>query len=715
MRLLYLVFTYAFLFITITQLVVGSNVGDACSGNAALCNTPGHYCSVGNSCQLVPIGEYSNTNGMSINCGTGYTTVNPGEGAGANAQVACKCNTGYGRSSNASPCAQCVSGMFKSTVGDIVCTNVSPGKFAADSGSNQVSIGATQEVNCPSGYWSAGSVAQCTQSVAGYYTANAGGSASNSGATQTLACGSGTYSSSAGSTECIPAQAGKCSANANNLCTVIGGIKEESCGAGYWSSNQSGVCTSCGTGYTTVNPGEGAGANAQVACKCDTGYGRLNDSTECYSCVPGYYKSSVDDVVCTPCSVGKYFDSSIAYDGTIDQCTSCGTGYTSNLGATAIDAQQACICDVGYGRSDGSKLTPCEICGYGKYKIATGDMECNIAPTPINEDTSGLNKVAITDYYWFDKIIPAAIISTNEIIIEIRWAFLCGLFLLIIMFLFEKIILKQSPFGGPKAARFSLFILVIIIIIHIITTILFLYWSVNYNNMVARTSWPRLLVGTKYEMSYIQHYPRAVTSLVFVTIGLGAGYHPLLAILCILASILDLICSIISCIEMRDYLNQCITMSAPLGGDWTKNGIMLYYYRDLFSIALSSCIIFTALHVMIIMGYITCSCCGSGSSYSRRLLTYDQVGGVNRSEFDVSTNMRVLRDRQLMKRVIEGKRHKNVNDNSDGNDSGKLFASFRDNDDERNVYYGDEVDSDDEHQAVTADGTQTSGTKQKKE
>jgi hypothetical protein len=403
--------------------------------------------------------------------------------------------------------------------------------------------------------------------------------------------------------------------------------------------------------------------------------------------VGGYHKALTGDGLCTPCEVGEFYDTDgSVYDGSINQCETCGTGYTSVVGSADVSAQVACMCDAGYGRSSGSNASACEKCTNGFYKIDVGDMECEEAAEYVSKDTSALNEAALTEYWWFDKIQPSWA-STNEVISNVRMAFLSGLAALALLLIYEETT-GGAAFGGPVAAHKTVWFSRLLIILHLICNAVLLHWCVYYDNMVARTSWPRILVGSKHEMSWLHHFPRALTSLFFVGTGVGSAYHVFPALLCVLACFLDIISSTVSAVELRDYINQSLSNNAPLGGDWTKDTIMWYYYRDIVSIALSSAVLFSVLHIMVLIGHLgnplSSFNAAEGSSdgaQADRVLYYDKVAG---GHLDRSSRMRELRDKQLMKRVLTGKRTSNRG------------AFEAEEEDSRNNYYGEASDDDDD-------------------
>ncbi len=339
--------------------------GDWSAPGAATCTT----CNIGN-------GYSTDAATFGIGNGVGDGSVNDNDSNN------CLCLPGWERVSQDknSPCSRCTAGYYKSALGDsALCVANSPGTYTVNSVDDPVNIGATGEKNCPTGYYSAGNVADCTRAVEGYFAADASGNPTSAGATQTIACP-----------------------------------------PGEWSDDEMGSCTPCGTGYTTVNAGDGAGTIAQTACLCDVGYGRPSGDlvTTCNVCPAGTYKDATDNNICTDCPAGTFLTTTTATavsdcittaagsytidtngdatsSGAVDEalcptgtysvggaggsCLGCGTGYTTltegeGAGATAA---LACRCDVGYGRAVDNQVSgACELCPAGKYKDAENDLVC---------------------------------------------------------------------------------------------------------------------------------------------------------------------------------------------------------------------------------------------------------------------------------------------------------------------------------------------------
>jgi hypothetical protein len=140
---------------------------------------------------------------------------------------------------------------------------------------------------------------------------------------------------------------------------------------GSYSAENTGAALTCGAEYTTPGTGTG-GATAQAACECAAGYGRSSTDDACVACTAPSFKIASGDAICSSCAIGEFYDTDNTYDGTTDQCESCGAEYTSGAGTSGASAQAACECAAGYGRS--SDAAACVAFTAPSFKIDSGDL-----------------------------------------------------------------------------------------------------------------------------------------------------------------------------------------------------------------------------------------------------------------------------------------------------------------------------------------------------
>lgn len=235
---------------------------------------------------------------------------------------------------------------------------------------------------------------------------------------------------------------------------------------------------------------------------------------------------------------------------------------------------------------------------------------------------------------YFDYILPA-VESTDKVILEVKYAFFSGLVAFLGLLLYITLTCKR--FFGPKAARHVMALARVLIVCELALMIWLLDWSLNYDNLANRTSQPRIVFSTSYSISFIHHWPRAGFGMVFLGVGMFGDLHPAPCIVTCLTCIYNILFDAVSATEVRDHLNAVIQYGSP-SGDYTKDGLLVYYYRDIVSIAFSSAIMFCILQYLVLVGF-----------FQPQLIPLDQVIG---GEENRTASMR--RDRTLrMKTQIE--------------------------------------------------------------
>lgn len=169
-------------------------------------------------------------------------------------------------------------------------------------------------------------------------------------------------------------------------------------------------CTSCvAAGTTTESPGMTSANN----CTCDKGFGL--SAGVCQQCSPGFFKSAIANVGCSTCgpnstsppqSTGSSNCSCMAgfsgpNGGTCTACEAgkfksvsgaqaCGDCPSNSSSPSASEAQTACTCNVGFSGPAGG---PCAACGMGKYKNATSSA-CVDCPQNTYSNITGATSLA---------------------------------------------------------------------------------------------------------------------------------------------------------------------------------------------------------------------------------------------------------------------------------------------------------------------------------
>ena len=121
------------------------------------------------------------------------------------------------------------------------------------------------------------------------------------------------------------------------------------CLAGTYVGEDSLTCTTCPTGYTSVD-----GANSINECYIEVSEGK--------------YIGTANSTTQNLCAAGTYKEAHTVNYGSTSSCTNCPSGYTSNAGATA---QNKCYINVAAGKYIGTaNIATQSTCPAGKYKGA---------------------------------------------------------------------------------------------------------------------------------------------------------------------------------------------------------------------------------------------------------------------------------------------------------------------------------------------------------
>ena len=326
---------------------------------------PGYSGANGGPCIACLPGTYKQINGSSacVSCAAGKYSPTPTAISDSTCELCpsdshsaegsinvlqCMCNLGY-TGVPPSPCAPCLKGSYKATVGSLPCDLCVSGTYL----SGIAQAAATNCNACPANTTSNAGSSNITQCICipGYSGIN--GEACTP-------CPSGTYKASNGSETCISCNAGTYSA----VFAATSSITCLNCHNNSFSRSRSTDITDCKCimGYTGP---DGVGCRA-----CSAGFFKqVNGSDACLACPPGKYntlKASLSEKACSACLNSSY---SPAGSDSLTDCI-CNAGYTG------LHGQPCTPCVGGWKSANGSSA--CVLCMRGKYSLASSALSPDI-------------------------------------------------------------------------------------------------------------------------------------------------------------------------------------------------------------------------------------------------------------------------------------------------------------------------------------------------
>ncbi|RYH13042.1 hypothetical protein EON65_36615 [archaeon] len=141
--------------------------------------------------------------------------------------------------------------------------------------------------------------------------------------------------------------------------------------------------------------------------------------------------------------------------------------------------------------------------------------------------------------------------------------------------------------------------------------------------------------------SWLYGYGRPSAGVIFIGLGLFGALYPVPRTLCILGCVVQIVCDGISAFQIRDYYRQVLNKSAP-GNGYSEQGLMVYYWRDIVSIALTITVLMLACFLSTILGWC-----------DPQLIHPSQVTGNDADRFDAMHRMRLKRKQMENAGIVE--------------------------------------------------------------
>ena len=202
--------------------------------------------------------------------------------------------------------------------------------------------------------------------------------------------------------------------------------------------------------------------------------------------------------------------------------------------------------------------------------------------------------------------------SFEPTLVRIKVSAVVGLGVFVLVILFPPFSL--SPSGGSNATRWAvvrlcrrLFLFIrLAVLVSLALSGLLLYYIITQGSPVpviaASSPFPLLPDG---KTAWLFSVWRPLVVVLLVGSGVMAAASPTPKYLCILGCSWDVVQCLASAVQIGDYMTQMAQFAAPLQGQYSVFQIVVLYWRDIFSVGVSSWLLFLTVYLAILQGVAT--------------------------------------------------------------------------------------------------------------
>lgn len=228
--------------------------------------------------------------------------------------------------------------------------------------------------------------------------------------------------------------------------------------------------------------------------------------------------------------------------------------------------------------------------------------------------------------------IPDGFTSNETALVHIRYSFLIGLGIFLLMFPLYRS--KKSFFDAIAVNK-------IIRITRFIILLQFISFLILLNSYLSNG--PPIILNQAIAYgdgnSWLYSYHRAVYGIIFIVLSGFSEVHPIIRIISISSILIMILSDSLSAVQVYDYLQQIKDRDAPTNG-YTIQQLINYYWRDIISVGLLTII-------LLLVSFLTCilGCC------MPQLINYSEITGS--IEFDRPLVMRANKGRRKAMELLE--------------------------------------------------------------
>ena len=193
------------------------------------------------------------------------------------------------------------------------------------------------------------------------------------------------------------------------------------------------------------------------------------------------------------------------------------------------------------------------------------------------------------------EYLPEAAESSDLALTHIKYSFLAGVAAFIILLPFCR---SRKSFFDAIAARQTIWFARIFVVTELL--LIFILYYFYFENGSPLNMHQYLSYGNGE--SWLYTYGRPTAGLIFIGIGITGEIHPMIRILCMLGCMAQVFGDSLSAFQIRDYYRQVKYHSAPDNG-YTIKELLVYYWRDIISIGISTTILLLMGLLTSVMGF----------------------------------------------------------------------------------------------------------------
>lgn len=192
--------------------------------------------------------------------------------------------------------------------------------------------------------------------------------------------------------------------------------------------------------------------------------------------------------------------------------------------------------------------------------------------------------------------IPSGATSTETPLFAAKYGFIVGIGSFVLFFFMCR---SNGSNWGIGSARKAISIIRAVIFFEVVCLCVLLSLYIKFGVPISLHSALRFPNGE----NWIYGFPRPVAGILLIGCGVFADTHPMIRYACCIGCFVQMLGDTISSYQIYDYKHQIQNFNAPTNG-YTIQALEIYYWRDIVSIALSTCTLFLVAYLISMLGFL---------------------------------------------------------------------------------------------------------------